>query len=104
MKRRCVSSRWKPARLCCLNAMQSLLDSCNRQSEIYNLKSLRGLSSVGRAPQWHCGGQGFESPRLQNFKRNFGALGDENLFDRWGALRARVKSEALKPEPKRSFG
>ena len=23
-----------------------------------------GLSSVGRAPQWHCGGQGFESPRL----------------------------------------
>src|ERR1700738_2959355 len=25
----------------------------------------RGLSSVGRAPQWHCGGQGFESPRLQ---------------------------------------
>src|SRR2546423_6185215 len=28
----------------------------------------RGLSSVGRAPQWHCGGQGFESPRLQNFR------------------------------------
>jgi predicted Zn-dependent protease len=25
-------------------------------------------------------------------------------FDRWGALRARVKSEALKPGPKRSFG
>ena len=25
-------------------------------------------------------------------------------FDRWGALRARVKSEALKLEPKRSFG
>ena len=23
-----------------------------------------GRSSVGRAPQWHCGGQGFESPRL----------------------------------------
>ena len=27
--------------------------------------------------------------------------GDENLFDRWGALRARVQSEALKLEPKR---
>jgi hypothetical protein len=25
-------------------------------------------------------------------------------FDRWGALRARVKSEALELEPKRSFG
>src|SRR4051812_2792649 len=29
-------------------------------------ESRRGLSSVGRAPQWHCGGQGFESPRLQS--------------------------------------
>src|SRR2546423_8779061 len=28
----------------------------------------RGLSSVGRAPQWHCGGQGFESPRLHGFR------------------------------------
>ena len=25
-------------------------------------------------------------------------------FDRWGALRARVKSDALELEPKRSFG
>src|ERR1041385_3805296 len=25
-----------------------------------------GRSSVGRAPQWHCGGQGFESPRLHH--------------------------------------
>jgi hypothetical protein len=25
-------------------------------------------------------------------------------FDRWGALRARVKSGALELEPKRSFG
>src|SRR6185503_1077721 len=23
-----------------------------------------GRSSVGRAPQWHCGGQGFDPPRL----------------------------------------
>jgi hypothetical protein len=37
------------------------------QSQISNLKSFkRGRSSVGRAPQWHCGGQGFESPRLQS--------------------------------------
>lgn len=27
----------------------------------------RGRSSVGRAPQWHCGGQGFNSPRLHQF-------------------------------------
>src|SRR6266480_50209 len=40
--------------------------SCNPQSAIYNRKSFRGRSSVGRAPQWHCGGQGFESPRLQS--------------------------------------
>ena len=26
-----------------------------------------GRSSVGRAPQWHCGGQEFESPRLHHF-------------------------------------
>ena len=25
-----------------------------------------GRSSVGRAPQWHCGGLGFESPRLHH--------------------------------------
>ncbi len=31
------------------------------------LSGLWGRSSVGRAPQWHCGGQGFESPRLHHF-------------------------------------
>ena len=25
---------------------------------------VRGISAVGSAPQWHCGGQGFESPML----------------------------------------
>src|SRR5438132_5405695 len=41
--------------------------SCNPKSKTYNLKFFRrGRSSVGRAPQWHCGGQGFESPRLQS--------------------------------------
>ena len=27
----------------------------------------RGRSSVGRAPQWHCGGREFETHRLQVF-------------------------------------
>src|ERR1700687_2245949 len=29
----------------------------------------RGRSSVGRAPQSHCGGQGFKSPRLHQLRR-----------------------------------
>lgn len=32
--------------------------------------SLRGRSSVGRAPQWHCGGREFEPHRLQKRKKN----------------------------------
>ncbi len=28
-----------------------------------------GRSSVGRAPQWHCGGQGFDPPRLHHFTK-----------------------------------
>ena len=32
---------------------------------LYNLiRTLWGCSSVGRAPQWHCGGQGFKSLQL----------------------------------------
>jgi hypothetical protein len=31
-----------------------------------NFRTGWGRSSVGRAPQWHCGGQGFESPRLHH--------------------------------------
>ena len=30
----------------------------------YRTGSARGRSSVGRAPEWHSGGQGFDSPRL----------------------------------------
>ena len=41
------------------------LPVANRRAALENQKFSRGLSSVGRAPQWHCGGQGFESPRLQ---------------------------------------
>jgi putative endonuclease len=33
---------------------------------LYTLSTGWGRSSVGRAPQWHCGGQGFESPRLHH--------------------------------------
>jgi hypothetical protein len=44
----------------------------------------RGRSSVGRAPQSHCGGQGFESPRLHQdpgFKTQIfkGQTSSENL-------------------------
>src|SRR5436853_5171452 len=28
----------------------------------------RGRSSVGRAPEWHSGGQGFEPPRLHHLQ------------------------------------
>ena len=42
--------------------------SCNRQSAIDNLQSLRGHSSVGRAPALQAGCQGFESPCLHFFK------------------------------------
>src|SRR5256885_2255592 len=45
----------RPAK--CLTTRTGLLD-CTRFGW--------GRSSVGRAPQWHCGGQGFESPRLHH--------------------------------------
>lgn len=32
-------------------------------------KEHRGISSVGRARQWHCRGQGFDSPTLHQFFR-----------------------------------
>ena len=32
----------------------------------YNIKLLRGISAVGSAPQWHCGGQGFDSLMLHS--------------------------------------
>ena len=32
-----------------------------------------GRSSVGRAPEWHSGGQGFEPPRLHQFIDNAGS-------------------------------
>ena len=35
--------------------------------------SVRGRSSVGRAPQWHCGGRQFEPDRLHQR--------DEGVFD-----------------------
>jgi len=37
----------------------------------------RGRSSVGRALQWHCRGQGFDSPRLHRSK--FGTMGCRRL-------------------------
>ena len=49
------------------------LPVANPHSPIENRNFVRGLSSVGRAPQWHCGGQGFESPRLQSLLAARGA-------------------------------
>ena len=65
------------------------------------------------APKRH---RGFESlpirqleERTQCFARSRLLVRDHAMeirtpFDRWGASRARVKSEAHLPEPKRSFG
>src|SRR5437588_12664523 len=65
--------------------MTDLIIRCKWRRRTRKSKFSRGLSSVGRAPQWHCGGQGFESPRLQNFRRNSGAVGDENGASREAA-------------------
>ena len=42
---------------------------CNPQSAIYNPQSIRGHSSVGRAPALQAGCQGFESPCLHASRR-----------------------------------
>src|SRR5262249_32784383 len=34
-------------------------------------RSTWGRSSVGRAPEWHSGGQGFEPPRLHQYLQGF---------------------------------
>jgi putative endonuclease len=57
----------------CCNVREVLraATSCNRLSRTYNQRFLwRGHSSVGRALQWHCRGQGFESPCLQPRKHS----------------------------------
>jgi hypothetical protein len=38
------------------------------------LRSGWGRSSVGRAPEWHSGGQGFEPPRLHHPSRQYVSL------------------------------
>jgi hypothetical protein len=54
-----TARKWRP---CCRTARECVCPAS------------RGRSSVGRAPQSHCGGQGFKSPRLHqgNQKRLFG--------------------------------
>ena len=37
-----------------------------RVGPLHFLRSGWGRSSVGRAPEWHSGGQGFEPPRLHH--------------------------------------
>lgn len=36
--------------------------------------SLWGISAVGSAPHWQCGGQGFESPMLHQTNRKHNVL------------------------------
>src|SRR5687767_12954591 len=52
----------------------------------------RGRSSAGRAPQWHCGGQGFDPPRLHqpSLLRSFGWQASPKL---------RSSSEGCPPKP-----
>ncbi len=72
-----------------------------------------GRSSVGRAPQWHCGGQGFESPRLHQPKRNsfspkgchqtIDFIGQNAFFARRDALRILSELVGVDGELKTSF-
>ena len=65
-----------------------------------------GRSSVGRAPQWHCGGQGFESPRLHHSQAQessvISACGQGEGGDASpsaGGIEARSMSSLLTPHP-----
>ena len=40
-----------------------------RGFESHHLRHIRGISAVGSASHWQCGGQGFESPMLHQLKR-----------------------------------
>ena len=39
-----------------------------RGFESHHLRHIRGISAVGSASHWQCGGQGFESPMLHQIK------------------------------------
>ena len=51
-----------------------------RRSLLRVIGTVRGRSSVGRALQWHCRGQGFDSPRL-----HFGSCGFLREAPRFGS-------------------
>jgi hypothetical protein len=65
------------------SAVISPLDASVMQGWRYLGGIWRGRSSVGRAPQSHCGGQGFKSPRLHQLRRkalkNFNCIPDQGL-------------------------
>jgi hypothetical protein len=51
-----------------LSALSALTFDFDNRIETSRLNTPgRGRSSVGRAPEWHSGGQGFEPPRLHHF-------------------------------------
>ena len=47
-----------------LESRENRFDNASGETRLASL--WRGRSSVGRAPEWHSGGQGFESPRLHH--------------------------------------
>ena len=46
----------------------------NRRTPVIICKVARGISAVGSAPQWHCGGQEFDSPMLHQKSSIFRAF------------------------------
>ena len=40
------------------------VEGSSPSAPVHNAASIRGISAVGSAPHWQCGGQGFKSPML----------------------------------------
>src|SRR3954465_14203793 len=48
-----------------------------RRTKLGGAVQTRGCSSVGRAPPWHGGGQGFEPPQLHFFSKAYRDRGSD---------------------------
>ncbi len=55
-------------------SVENVLTHANAFLKCARFYGLWGRSSVGRAPQWHCGGRRFEPCRLHHFKRSVQAV------------------------------